>query len=150
MDLNAPLVSSVDEEGKTGTNADLNAWKALVAEVQTIDSTHLKDLLRDEERCAGMIKSVKGDEGKVFLDYSRQRVTTDTMAKLFALAEETNLRGQINAMFRGEHINTTEDRAVLHVALRAPRDAVIKDEGKNVVPDVWDTLDKIREFSEKV
>ena len=72
------------------------------------------------------------------------------MSKLYELADEANLRGKINAMFSGEHINSTEDRAVLHVATRAPRNKVINVDGKNIVPDVWDVLDKIKDFTEKV
>jgi glucose-6-phosphate isomerase len=134
----------------TGTHADLPAWKALEAEVTTIGATHLKDLLRDEERCASMIKEVLGDEGKVLLDYSRQRVTKATMEKLFKLAEECELKAKIEAMFGGEHINTTEDRAVLHTALRAKKGQQVIVDGKDVVPDVHSVLDKIKNFSDKV
>ena len=86
----------------------------------------------------------------MYCDYSRQRVTDETMTKLYALAEAADLKNKINAMFSGEAINTTEDRAVLHVATRAPRNKVINVDGKNVVPDVWEVLDKIKDFSEKV
>ena len=72
------------------------------------------------------------------------------MQKLIALAETANLRQSIEAMFTGEHVNVTEDRAALHTALRADRQAVVKDEGKNVVPEVWEVLDKIKSFSKKV
>jgi glucose-6-phosphate isomerase len=72
------------------------------------------------------------------------------MQKLLALAETAQLQTKIEAMFTGEHINTTEDRAVLHTALRAPRKAVVEDEGQNVVPEVWKVLDKIKDFSDRV
>ncbi len=72
------------------------------------------------------------------------------MQLLVDLANAANLRGKIDAMFSGEHINSTEDRAVLHVATRARRDQVIRVEGKDVVPDVWEVLDKIKAFSDKV
>jgi len=82
--------------------------------------SHLKDLLSDEKRCKALIKEQQG----LYLDFSRQRLTLDTLTRLMALAEETNLKGKIAAMFGGEHINGTEDRAVLHVATRARRDQV--------------------------
>ncbi|GFZ10310.1 sugar isomerase (SIS) family protein [Actinidia rufa] len=86
----------------------------------------------------------------MLLDYSRQLATLETIDKLFKLAEAACLKEKINKMFNGERINSTENRCVLHVALRAPRDADIKCDGKNVVPDVWQVLDKIKEFSERV
>ena len=95
----------------------------------TIYHSHLKDLL---------------------LDLSRQRQTPRTQELLLKLAEKANLKSKIHAMFAGEHINSTEDRAVLHVATRAPRGAKIVADGKDVVPDVWEVLDKIKAFSEKV
>ncbi|KAI7731270.1 hypothetical protein M8C21_002546 [Ambrosia artemisiifolia] len=91
-----------------------------------------------------------GEFDGIFLDYSRQCATVDTVSKLFTLAEEANLKQKINSMFNGEHINSTENRSVLHVALRAAKDTTINSDGKNVVPDVWQVLDKIREFSDKV
>ncbi|KAG9148071.1 hypothetical protein Leryth_003646 [Lithospermum erythrorhizon] len=86
----------------------------------------------------------------MLLDYSRQCATVDTIKKLFSLAEAAHLKEKISRMFNGERINITENRSVLHVALRAPRDAVINCDGKNVVPDVWQVLDKIRDFSDMV
>mmetsp|Transcript_20351 Transcript_20351/g.56403 ORF Transcript_20351/g.56403 Transcript_20351/m.56403 type:complete len:668 (+) Transcript_20351:173-2176(+) len=150
VNVSKELLSSLDDKGNTGSHADLPAWKNLVKEVDAVNKMHLRDLLRDEKRCESMIKSVAGEEGKVFLDYSRQRVTKDTMSKLFKLADETDLRGKIDAMWNGDRINTTEDRAVLHVALRAQRGQTIMTDGKNVVPDVWEVLDKIKNFSDKV
>lgn len=88
--------------------------------------------------------------GDIYLDYSRQNATLETMELLLRLAEGADLKTKIAAMFGGEHINSTEDRAVLHVALRAARDTVIKDLGNNVVPAVWDVLDKIKAFSDRV
>lgn len=102
--------------------------------------------MKDEKRCESMIKEVDG----VVVDFSRQRATTETVAELLALAKEAKLPEKIEAMWNGQHINSTEDRAVLHVALRAPRDAEIMCDGKNVVPEVWATLDKIKAFSERV
>ncbi|PIA52613.1 hypothetical protein AQUCO_01000472v1 [Aquilegia coerulea] len=120
-------------------------WKDLKAHVEEIKKTHLRDLMNDTERCKSMM--VEFDE--LFLDYSRQCAQKDTLDKLLELAEAAQLKQKINRMFNGEHINSTEDRSVLHVALRAPRDKVISSDGKNVVPEVWKVLDKINEFSER-
>ena len=86
----------------------------------------------------------------IFLDYSKNRVTSETLRLLFQLAEEAGLRNRIEAMFRGERINSTEERAVLHVALRAPRDETIEVDGKNVVPGVHAVLDKMAAFCDRV
>ncbi|KAL9242633.1 hypothetical protein vseg_016616 [Gypsophila vaccaria] len=125
---------------------DTDAWRNLKAHVGEISKTHLRDLMSDVERCKSMMVEFDG----LLLDYSRQCATLETMDKLFKLAEAAHLKEKINRMFNGERINSTEDRSVLHVALRAPRDAVINCDGKNVVPDVWNVLDKIRDFSDRV
>ena len=93
-------------------------------------------------------RSIESDG--VYCDFARQRVTHDTMTKLYDLARAAGVKEKINAMFNGEAINSTENRAVLHVATRAPKDKVINVDGKNVVPDVHDVLDKIKDFSERV
>ena len=108
--------------------------------------SHLKDLLLDEPRCDALFHEHDG----VLLDLSRQRQIPRTQELLLKLAEKANLKSKIHAMFAGEHINSTEDRAVLHVATRAPRGAKLVADGKDVVPDVWEVLDKIKAFSEKV
>ncbi|XP_022996784.1 glucose-6-phosphate isomerase, cytosolic-like [Cucurbita maxima] len=126
--------------------SDSEAWKSLKAHVEDINRTHLRDLMSDAARCKSLMVEYDG----ILLDYSRQRATADTIGKLFKLAEAANLKDKINRMFNGEHINSTENRAVLHVSLRASRDATIQSNGKNVVPDVWKVLDKIQDFSEKV
>jgi hypothetical protein len=100
----------------------------------------------DAERCEALTAEHNG----VYLDYSRQRVTMETMGLLYDVAEAAHLRAKIDSMFAGDHINSTEDRAVLHVASRAPRHAKIMVDGKDVVPDVHAVLDKIKEFSRKV
>ncbi|PPR88706.1 hypothetical protein GOBAR_AA31979 [Gossypium barbadense] len=125
---------------------DTQPWKDLKAHTEDIKKTHLRDLMNDKERCESMMVEFDG----MFLDYSRHCATLETMDKLYKLAEAASLKQQINRMYSGEHINSTENRSVLHVALRAPRDAVINSDGKNVVPDVWNVLDKIKDFSEKV
>ncbi|KAK4281050.1 hypothetical protein QN277_012590 [Acacia crassicarpa] len=126
--------------------SDTQPWKELKAHVDEIKKTHLRDLLGDVKRCESMAVEFDG----ILLDYSRQQATLETVNKLFKLAEAASLKQKINSMYNGEHINSTENRSVLHVALRAPRDAVIHSDGKNVVPEVWKVLDKIQEFSERV
>ncbi|CAA0841797.1 Glucose-6-phosphate isomerase- cytosolic [Striga hermonthica] len=121
-------------------------WKDLKAHVEDIEKTHLRELMGDAERCQSMM--VEFD--RILLDYSRQRVTLDTLSKLKKLAEAAHLKEKIDRMFKGERINSTENRSVLHVALRAPRDSVINNDGKNVVPDVWQVLDNIKDFSDRV
>ncbi|GAB4826445.1 hypothetical protein Ancab_033340 [Ancistrocladus abbreviatus] len=122
------------------------SWNDLKAHLEDIKKTHLRDLMSDTERCKSMMVEFDG----LLLDYSRQRATLETMDMLFKLAEAAHLKQKINSMYSGEHINKTENRSVLHVALRASRDAVIQSDGKNVVPDVWGVLDKIQNFSDKV
>lgn len=126
--------------------ADTEEWKALTAHCEEVKKTHLRDLLRDDARTDAMIREYNG----IYFDFSRQNATQDTLKLLLDLAKRAKVPEKIDAMFRGDHINATEDRAVLHVALRAPRDAVINDNGVNMVPEVWAVLDKIKSFSEKV
>lgn len=126
--------------------SDSAPWKDLKAHVSDINKKHLRDLMTDTDRCKSMM--LEFDE--IFLDYSRQCATLDTMSKLFKLAEAAHLKQKITSMFNGEHINSTENRSVLHVALRASKDTKINCDGKNVVPDVWQVLDKIKEFSDKI
>ncbi|KAL9683122.1 hypothetical protein QQ045_014938 [Rhodiola kirilowii] len=126
--------------------SETEQWKDLKSHVDDINQTHLRDLMNDNERCKAMMVEFDG----LLLDYSRQCATVDTIDKLIKLAEAASLEQKINRMYNGEHINSTEGRSVLHVALRAPRDATINSDGKNVVPEVWKVLDKIQEFTEKI
>ncbi len=122
-------------------------WKALEAHHQKVGELHLRKLFaEDPKRGERMAAEAVG----VYLDYSKNRVTEETLRLLVQLAEESGLRAQIDAMFRGERINVSEKRAVLHVALRAPRGASIVVDGKNVVPEVHAVLDKMADFSERV
>nr|BAA23177.1 cytosolic phosphoglucose isomerase [Dioscorea tokoro]BAA23178.1 cytosolic phosphoglucose isomerase [Dioscorea tokoro] len=121
-------------------------WKDLNDHVEEIKKTHLRDLMQDSDRCKSMITEFDG----IILDYSRQRVLPATVEKLFQLAEVACLKQKIDRMYNGEKINCTENRSVLHIALRAARDKAIKSDDKNVVPDVWHVLDKIKEFSERI
>jgi glucose-6-phosphate isomerase len=121
-------------------------WRALEAHAVEIKKTHLRDLLQDTDRNAALVAAYED----ILMDFSRERVTPRTMDLLFDLAEARGVRSKIKAMFSGEKINSTEGRAVLHVALRAPRDHVINLDGENQVPKVWAVLDKIKAFSEIV
>ena len=123
------------------------AWKALKGHFKEIQGLHLRDLFsNDPRRGEAMTTEALG----IFLDYSKNRVTGQTLGLLTQLAEEMNLRGRIDAMFRGEKINVTENRAVLHVALRAPKSASIIVDGKDIVPEVHSVLDRMTEFAERV
>ena len=124
-----------------------SAWKALGAHHKKIARLHLRELFAaDARRGAKMTTEAVG----LFLDYSKNRVTAETLKLLLQLAKESNLRGRMDAMFAGEKINITENRAVLHTALRAPRNAKIFVDGKNVVPEVHAVLDKMTAFADCV
>jgi len=124
-----------------------SAWKALGAHHKKIARLHLRELFAaDARRGAKMTTEAVG----LFLDYSKNRVTAETLKLLLQLAKESNLRGRMDAMFTGEKINITENRAVLHTALRAPRSAKIFVDGKNVVPEVHAVLDKMTAFADCV
>ncbi len=123
------------------------AWKTLEAHARTMRDVHLRTLFADDPE-RGVRLTAEG--AGLYLDYSKNRVNDETIRLLLQLADESGLRGRIDAMFRGEKINITENRAVLHVALRAPRDASILLDGKNVVPDVHAVLDKMAGFANRV
>jgi glucose-6-phosphate isomerase len=128
-------------------SAKTSAWKALAFHYKTASKLHLRQLFADDpKRGQRMAVEAVG----LYLDYSKNRVTDETIKLLLQLAEESGLRARIDAMFNGEKINITEKRAVLHVALRAPRDASILVDGKNVVPEVHAVLDRMSAFSERV
>ena len=124
-----------------------SAWKALTAHHDTIGHLHLRRLFADDPaRGERMTAEAVG----LYLDYSKNRITDETLGLLLRLAEESGLRGRIDAMFRGDRINVTEGRAVLHVALRAPRGASIVLDGENVVDQVHAVLDRMTEFANRV
>jgi len=126
---------------------DRPAWKSLQAHAQNARALHLRDLFaQDGARGERLTAEAAG----LFLDYSKNRVTAETIQLLLQLAEESGLRQRIEAMFQGEKINRTENRAVLHVALRAPRGASILVDGTNVVPGVHEVLDRMSDFSNRV
>ena len=131
----------------TATLTSLPAWKALQTHHTQIGAKQLRQLFADDpSRGERLTAEAEG----VFLDYSKNRITGDTLKLLVKLAEECKLRDRIDALFRGDKINVTEDRAVLHTALRAPRSASIIVDGKNVVPDVHAVLDRMADFSNRV
>jgi glucose-6-phosphate isomerase len=124
-----------------------SAWKALTAHYQAASKLHLRQLFADDPK-RGQRMAV--DAVGLYLDYSKNRITDDTLKLLLQLAAESGLRQRIDAMFSGEKINITEKRAVLHVALRAPKDESISVDGKNVVPEVHAVLDRMADFSNRV
>jgi glucose-6-phosphate isomerase len=123
------------------------AWKALEAHYQGIRDLHLRQLFRDD---TGRGERLTAEASGLFLDYSKNRVTDETLKLLVQLAEESGLRDRIDALFRGEKINVTEGRAVLHVALRAPKSESIVVDGQDVVPEVHAVLDKMADFADRV
>jgi len=124
-----------------------SAWKALAAHYKKVSKLHMRTLFaKDPKRGERMALEAVG----LYLDYSKNRVTDETLRLLIRLAEQSGLRARIDAMFRGDKINITENRAVLHVALRAPKGTSILVDVKNVVPDVHAVLDRMADFSERV
>jgi glucose-6-phosphate isomerase len=125
----------------------LRSWRALEAHYESVQGLHLRQLFADDPK--------RGDRftleaAGLYLDYSKNRITEQTVKLLLQLADECQLRDRIGAMFGGEKINITENRAVLHVALRAPKNTSIVVDGENVVPKVHEVLDRMSAFSERV
>jgi glucose-6-phosphate isomerase len=123
------------------------AWALLEKHYQKLKDVHLRQLFADDH---GRGERLALEAASVYLDYSKNRITDETLRLLLQLAQESELRDRIDAMFRGDNINVSENRAVLHVALRAPRGATILHDGRNVVPDVHDVLDRMADFSKRV
>src|SRR6202162_5423494 len=123
------------------------AWSALASHYKAVSKLHLQQLFVDDPKRG---ERLAVEAVGLYLDYSKNRVTDETLRLLLQLAEESGLRARIDAMFRGDKINITEKRAVLHVALRAPRDASIVVDGENVVPEVHAVLDRMADFSNRV
>jgi len=129
------------------TPIETPAWQALEAHHAKIKDAHLRDLFaKDKNRAAKFTAEGAG----LVLDYSKNRITEETLTLLIDLAKERKIAERRDAMFRGEKINVSEDRAVLHVALRAPRGEVIETDGRDVVPDVHTVLDRMAAFADKV
>jgi glucose-6-phosphate isomerase len=132
---------------ETGPLTERKSWKALESHYTKVRGIHLRDLFAsDPTRGERLTAEAVG----MFLDYSKNRITDETLRLLIQLAEEADLQGKIRAMFRGEKINITENRAVLHVALRAPRAVSIMLDGKNVVSQVYAVLDRMADFSNRL
>jgi glucose-6-phosphate isomerase len=123
------------------------AWRGLRTHYRKVREVHLRNLFADDSKRG---ERMTAEAGGLYLDYSKNRITDDTVRLLVELAEESGLESRIEAMFRGEKINTTEKRAVLHVALRSPKGASIVVDGENVVPQVHAVLDRMAEFSGRV
>ena len=148
--MNATITVSPSVRSRTSENESITtapAWKALADHALEMAKAEMRSLFAtDPNRGTRMTAEAAG----LSLDYSKNLVTDETLRLLLDLAQAANLRGRIDAMFRGEKINVTENRAVLHVALRAPKSESIVVDGENVVPNVHFVLDKMAEFSERV
>jgi glucose-6-phosphate isomerase len=127
--------------------ADSLEWAALRVHADVTRQACLRDLFADDPQRA---ERLSAEAGELFLDYSKHLVTDESLALLVALAERAGLRRRIDAMFAGEHVNVTEDRPALHVALRAPRDATFEVDGHDVMPDVHEVLDHMSAFAGRV
>src|SRR6202050_4759659 len=123
------------------------AWRSLQTHYQNVRGLHLRNLFADDPNRG---ERMTAESAGIFLDYSKNRITDETIKLLIKLAEESGLRARIDAMFRGDKINVTEKRAVLHVALRAPQGASIVVDGENVVPQVHAVLGKMTDFSNRI
>jgi glucose-6-phosphate isomerase len=138
---------TIRSTGKSPSLTTLPAWTALLAHFDQLRDVHLRSLFADDP---GRGERLAAEAAGLYLDYSKNRVTNETVRLLVALADASGLRQRIDAMFRGEKINTTEGRAVLHVALRAPRGGSIVLDGVDVVPHVHDVLDRMAVFADQV
>src|ERR1700737_2570172 len=128
------------EETRTRSKSKHAVWRGPEDHHVTMGGLHLRNLFADDPTRG---ERMTAEAAGVYLDYSKNRVNDETLKLLIALAEQSGLRGRIDAMFRGDKINVTEKRAVLHVALRAPKGASIVVDGKNIVPEVHAVLDKM-------
>ncbi len=136
-----------DMENTPLSLVDRSAWQSLKTHFETISKSHLRELFaNDPERGTRLSAEAVG----IFLDYSKNRIDAKTLELLLQLAKESKLRERMDAMFSGEKINTTENRAVLHVALRAPKTASILVDGQDVIPGVHEVLDKMASFCERI
>ncbi|WP_283846320.1 hypothetical protein [Bradyrhizobium sp. NAS80.1] len=131
----------------TATITELPAWRALSAHFQKIDRLHLRELFAQDPRRG---ERLTVEAAGLYLDYSKNRITDETIALLLQLADQAGLRTRIDAMFGGEKINVSEYRAVLHVALRAPKGQSILVDGEDVVPEVHRVLDRMTDFSNRM
>ena len=142
-----PQMAAPSETSRTRSTSRHAAWQALAGHYETMRGLQLRDLFADDPARG---ERMTAETAGVYLDYSKNRVNEETLKLLIELAQQSGLRARIDAMFGGEKINVTENRAVLHVALRAPRGASILVDGKNVVPEVHAVLDKMGDFANRV
>ena len=140
-------MAAPSETPRTRSTSRPAAWQALADHYETMRGLQLRNLFADDPARG---ERMTAEAAGVYFDYSKNRVNAETLKLLIALAEQAGLRARIDAMFRGEKINVTENRAVLHVALRAPKGASIVVDGKNVVPDVHAVLAKMADFANRV
>ncbi|MBN9126392.1 MAG: glucose-6-phosphate isomerase, partial [Nitrosospira sp.] len=137
----------VSIQPSTPSLTEFPAWKALSSHFKAIRDKHLREFFADDARRG---ERFTAEAAGLYLDYSKNRITAETLRLLVQLAEECGLQKRIAAMFEGEPINSTERRAVLHTALRAPRDAQIMADGINVVPEVHAVLDRMTTFANEL
>ena len=123
------------------------SWQALKRHHEEIAGQHLRDLFASDE---GRGERLTAEAAGLYLDYSKNRITDETLALLVELAEESGVAERRDAMFRGEHINVSEDRAVLHVALRMPRGTTLQVDGTDVVAEVHEVLDRMADLARRV
>ena len=142
-----PQMAAPSQTSRNRSTSRPAAWQALADHYETMRGLQLRDLFADDPARG---ERMTAEAAGVYLDYSKNRVNEETLKLLIELAQQAGLRARIDAMFRGEKINVTENRAVLHVALRAPKGASIIVDGKNVVPDVHAVLAKMADFANRV
>ena len=142
-----PQMAAPSQTSRNRSTSRHAAWQALADHYETMRGLQLRDLFADDPARG---ERMTAEAAGVYLDYSKNRVNAETLKLLIELAQQAGLRARIDAMFGGEKINVTENRAVLHVALRAPKGASIIVDGKNVVPDVHAVLAKMADFANRV
>ena len=140
-------MAAPSENSRARSTSRHAAWQALADHYETVRDLHLRKLFADDPTRG---ERMTAEAAGVYLDYSKNRINDETLKLLIELAEQSGLRARIDAMFRGDKINVTENRAVLHVALRAPKGASIVVDGRNVVPDVHAVLEKMADFANRV
>jgi len=140
-------MATMETTQKLAPLGDRAAWKALKAHAQEIHDTHMKQLFADDPTRG---ERYTAEAEGIFLDYSKNRVTDETLKLLLELADESGVKAKLEAMFTGQKINVTENRAVLHVALRAPKTESILVDGEDVVPPVHEVLEKMASFANRV
>src|SRR4051812_40589892 len=145
--MNASIQVQAGVKAMSEHVSDSAEWQAVQGHAEKFATVHLRELFDSDPRRGERLTAQVAD---LYVDYSKNLVTDEVLGALHALAERAGLRERIAAMFAGEHINVTEDRAVLHTALRLPRDAALVVDGQDVVADVHEVLDRMGAFSDRV